>query len=253
MNPYLRLLAMMLTGGLPALGLYLGGAWAWGLVGLVALALVVGWPEVAALPQPHTARLVLALTAVVSVGLAAYWATSLDAATACLFALGVGFTAAMVRELARPAPREMLVRSVAGTATGIGLISLLGLYLGAWTGGQAPAALAVVGACGMAAAVVLAGVGQGLRRWPWAVPLAAGLGVLAGVGAGAAAAYWLDLSWWIGGALGGSVALAPALLVWWLSSPTKTWTSQLTGREAALAVLPVVVAAGPVWVTALIT
>jgi len=252
MNRYLRLAAMMLAGGLPALGLYLGGIWAWVLVGLVALALVVGWPEVAALPQPHTARLVLALTAVVSIGLAAYWGTALDAATACLIALGVGFTAAMVRELARPAPRELLVRSVTGTASGIGLVSLLGLYLGSWAGGQTPAALAVVGACGVAAAVVLAGIGQGLDRWSWAVPLATSLGVLAGAGAGAAAANWLDLNWWIGGLLGGGVALVPTLLVWWLASPAKTWIKRLSNRDAAIAVLPAVVAAAPVWVAALI-
>jgi len=253
MDRYLRLVAMALAGGLPALGLYLSGPWAWGLVGLLALGLVVGWPELATSPQPHTARLVLALTATVSIALAAYWGTATAAATACLAALGVGFTAAMVRELARPAPRPHLIRSVAGTVSGLGLASLIGLYLGARSGGAIPAALTVAAACGIAAGAVVAGLGQGLSRWPWVPVAAIGLGILAGAGAGLATASWLDLEWWVSAALGAAGALAPGTLAWWLSNPDKLWSTWLTGRDAALAVLPAILVAPPVWVAALIS
>ncbi|MDR2348830.1 MAG: hypothetical protein LBD90_09530, partial [Bifidobacteriaceae bacterium] len=122
MPRFVRLAGIAAVGFLPAGGLQLGAstgspeAWLAAAVALVGLALAVGWPALTGLPQPNTARLTLAGTGLAVIALAALW---VDPTAAVLIAVALGFPAVFVRELARPAPRPELVRSVTATACGV--------------------------------------------------------------------------------------------------------------------------------------
>jgi len=255
MYRYIRLAATAVAGGAAPLGLYLGEVPSWVLIGLLALVFVLGWPELAALPQPLSARLVLTAAAALSVGLAAFWSSSSMAATAVLVALGVGFPLAVVRELARPLPRPGLIRSLTGTSAGLVLVTLAGTYFGVEGGPDQPWVLALVGTAGLAAACLVLMVGLPFdRRFSW-VPLASlFLALAAGFGAGWGTTLLVgEVTWWLGGAVGASCALAPGFLTLWLASwPARTWAVRPSLRDAALITLPGVVAALPVWAAGLI-
>jgi hypothetical protein len=247
---FVRPLAVMAAGFLPALGLWLGAPWPTVLVSALALVLAIGWPAVADVPAPHTARAVLVLTAAVSIVAASVWHTTADAApVAVLLALAVGFPAAFVRELARPAPRGGLVRSVSGTVTGVGLSSLWGLWLPLATPeGTLPLALAA--GCGIAgAAVTLVGVGFlpafGLRS-----EVGAAAAVVIGAGCGVLGAILAGAPWWAGAALGGIAAILPAAQD--LIASAKPARIALRLGDLAVVAVPVAVAALPVWVAAII-
>jgi hypothetical protein len=188
---FVRLAGIALAGFLPAGGLFLGGragsanAWLVLAVGLVALALAAGWPALTGVPSPASARLVLAGTAALSLALAALWNSS---AAGVLVALGCGFPAVFVRELARPAPRADLVRSVAATACGVMALAATGLWVAA---AQLKhfLDLAFVAGCGIAAACLAVALSQLLApRPPAAGPAgpagAAGAGSFGPAGAG---------------------------------------------------------------------
>ena len=249
MYRYLRTLAMMLVGFLPAVGLHHGGVMAWAMPVMLALGLTSGWPALANSPAPHTARLVLAVTAATGIGLATWWDGPAAAATATLLAIGAGFTLAMVRELVRTGSRDHLIRSVTATTTGVAQTAICGLYLGAypdWVG------LARAGAIGIAAGGLAALVGLVLTRHRGAWLACTGLGVaIGGIGAWALS-DWLGVSWSFALLLGGICALLPVMLTAWLEGPASSWSKRMSPRDAALIVLPTVLAAGPVWVAALI-
>jgi len=239
---------MMIAGTLPAIGLQASGAWAWGMLALIALGFAVGWPALANLPAPQTASLVLAATAGIAIYLTARWGTAGAAATATLVALGIGFSLAIMRELIRPAPRQNLIRSVCGTATGLALVSMCGLFLGVV---PESLELAWAGAIGVAAGGLAALAGQLLAGRPWQWLLMIGLAVALGVGITWAMQPWLPRTGYITLVLGGVCAFSPPALSAWLDRAGGAWVSQASARDLAVIVLPTVLAAGPIWMASL--
>lgn len=247
MPRYVRLLGIAATGFLPAGGLFLGAgrgggaAWMAGAVCLVVLALAVGWPGLSGVPAPGSAALVLALTGAIAVALAGWW-TGTDSPV--LVAVGLGLPAIFVRELARPAPRADLVRSVAAMAGGVMALAVCGLWVTASRADQFQD-LAIVAGCGIAAACLALGLSS-LIRADWSFEAGAAGGVVLAAGAGGAVSFGVGTPWWAGVCVAAACGLAPGAL-WLVSSRRSVFSGRARWRDAALVALPLAVAAVPVW------
>jgi hypothetical protein len=264
---YVRLVATAVAGFGPALGLWLGLPWNLVAFSVIGLALAIGWPALTDVPARHSARGVLTGVAALAISLAAVWDGDDAPALAVAFGLGLGLPACVVRELAREAPRAHLVRSLAGTASGVGLVSLLGLWAGSddvatplrnlLADGPGAAmdsvtALALAAGFGITGAVIVLGVARVLPAFPHVIELAAlaAVAVAAGAGLGAAWAWGgIGLGW--GAAVGGVAGLAPTGL-WVIGWHTTALTGRPRLRDLAIVMVPAAVAAAPVWVAAIL-
>jgi hypothetical protein len=208
---------------------------------LTALALSVGWPALTGVPEPATARLVLALTSLITIVLAAAWQGT---NVAVLVALGLGFPAVFVRELARPAPRPDLVRSVAATSCGVMAAAVCGLWVSA---AQLPyfRDLAIIAGAGVCAACVALGLGM-IRQLASRPEISAVVGVVLAGLAGAGLSVVVGTSWWAGLAVAAACAVAPGA-IWLVGQTHSVFAGRLRLRDAALLALPLAVAAVPVW------
>jgi hypothetical protein len=242
-----RLVGAAAAAFLPAGGLYLGSAlgssqaWAVAGVSFATLALTIGWPALTAVPHPHTARLVLALTGAVAITLAAVWH---GGDSAVLVALGLGFPAAFIRELARPAPRPELVRSVTATACGVMAVAVCGLWVTAAQSAHFED-LAVTAAFGITAACLTIGLSQILKT-RWRAEAGAAAGVLLAAAGGASISFVVGTSWWAAAGVAAACGVAPGAL-WLVGEAHSVFSGRARWRDAALIALPVAVAAVPVW------
>jgi hypothetical protein len=244
-------LGVAVVGFAPAGGLALGAAlgarevWLTVATALVALALAIGWPALTHVPEPHSARLTLTGTGGVAIALAALWP---DAAPSVLVAVGLGLPACFVRELARPAPRADLVRSVAATACGVMAVAVTALWVAAARSPQFED-LAVAAGCGIAAACLALGL-SGLVRAAWAAEVGALLGLALAGAAGAAISFAVGLPWWAGAAVAAACGVGPGALCL-AGSAGKVFDGRPRWRDAALVTLPLAVAAVSVWAAGL--
>jgi hypothetical protein len=161
-----------------------------------------------------------------------------------LVALGLAFPALFLRELARPAPRPDLVRSVTATGCGVMAVAATGLWV---TGGRTAhfLDLAAVAGCAGAAACLVIGLSRILKttRRDEADALA---GVVGAALAGCAASFAVGTPWFAGLAVGAACGVAPGAL-WLVGAPRKVFSGRFATRDLALGALPLAVAAVPVW------
>jgi hypothetical protein len=247
MRRIVRLAGIAAAGFLPWGGLYLGAAlgapqpWAVAAVSLATLVLAVGWPSLTGVPSRFSARLVLILTGALAIGLAALWQ---GAGSPVLVALGLGFPAVFARELARRAPRPDLVRSVAATACGVMAVAVCGLWVTAAQAAQFQD-LAFAAACGIAAACLALGLSEVLAA-PWRGEAGAAGGVVLAAAAGAAVSFGVGTPWWAAAAVAAACGVAPGAL-WLVGEAHRVFDGPPRWRDAALTMLPLAVAAAPVW------
>jgi hypothetical protein len=169
---------------------------------------------------------------------------------AVLVAIALGFPAVFVRELTRPAPRDDLVRSVSGTTCGVIAVAAMGLWV---TAGRMEhfLDLAVLAGVGIATACLVLGLSRLLPDRPWRPEAGALAAPVIAAGGGAAASLLVVTHWWAGAAVAAACAVAPAA-IWLLGDPKGLGEGPPRWRDAALATLPLAVAAVPVWTAALI-
>jgi hypothetical protein len=247
-----RLVVTALAGFVPAGGLALGAvtgaslAWAVAAVSLATAALVAGWPALAHLPEPHSARLALAFTGAVAITLSA-WAPG--GGSAVLVAIALGFPAVFIRELTRPAPRVDLVRSVAGTTCGVMAVAAMGLWVAA-SGMSHFVDLAILAGCGVAASCLGLGLSRLLPDRPWRMEAGGVLGVVLAAAGGAGVSFLVVTPWWAGCAVAAACGVAPGV-VWLVGEPRDVPASRFRLRDLALVTLPLAVASVPVWAAAL--
>jgi hypothetical protein len=188
--------------------------------------------------------LTLFLTGVVAIGLAAFGP---EGGAFVLVAIALGFPAVFLRELARPAPREDLVRSVTGTTCGVVAVAAMGLWV---TAGVMEhfVDLAIEAGTGIAAACLGIGLGRLAPRWKGEI--GAGLGLLLAVGAGAGVSFLVVTPWWAGAAVAAVCAVAPGGLGL-IGESRSVLAARLSLSDAAVFTLPLAVASVPVWAAAL--
>ncbi|MDR1442355.1 MAG: hypothetical protein LBJ02_08225 [Bifidobacteriaceae bacterium] len=252
MERFVRLLVTAVVGFVPAAGLLTGsltGHTVPFLIGAVAVAtalLIAGWPSLAHLPEPHSARLALAFTGAVAIILAAIKPGD---GSAVLVAIALGFPAVFIRELSRPAPRPDLVRSVAGTTCGVMAVAAMGLWVSAGDM-QHFVDLAILAGTGVAVSCLALGLNRLLPAHGWRVEVAAISGFALAACAGAGAAFLVSTPWWAGAAVAGACGVAPGA-VWMVSESRGAASGRFRLRDAALVTLPLAVASVPVWAAAL--
>jgi hypothetical protein len=247
-----RLLIMAAAGFVPAGALWAASAAGHGRIWMVftgalaAAALIAGWPDLARLPDPHSASLTLRFTALATIALAAWR----PGPTAVLVAIALGFPAVFARELTRPAPRPELVRSVTGTTAGVIAVAAIGLWVSAERFDQF-LDLAVLAGSGIAAAAL--GLGLSLLAPPgrWRAEIGALASLAAAAGAGAGMSFAVVTHWWAGAAVAAACAVAPGA-IWLVGESRPVLTQPWRWGDAALVCLPLAVAAVPVWTAALI-
>jgi hypothetical protein len=242
---FVRLAGIALASFLPAGGLLVASSTgASGVliaaVAAAALALALGWPALTGVPRPGSARLVLAGTGALAIALAATGGAS---DSAVLVAVGLGFPAAFVRELARPAPRPDLVRSVTATACGVMAVAATGLWVVAARLDHFQD-LAIVAGCGTTAACLALGLSELLPAWR--AEAGAGAGVVLAAAAGAAISGAVGTPWWAAAGVAAACGVAPGAL-WLVGEARAVFTAGPRLRDAALIALPLAVASVPVW------
>ncbi|MDR1635295.1 MAG: hypothetical protein LBS27_10345 [Bifidobacteriaceae bacterium] len=253
MERFVRLVVTSAVGFVPAAGLAAASApgsskvWTVVAVSLATALLVAGWPALASPPEPHSARLTLAFTAVVAITLSVLRPGD---ASAVLVAIALGFPAVFVRELTRPAPRPGLVRSVAVTTCGVMAVAAMSLWVTA-SGGAQFLDLAVLAGVGIAGACLGLGLSRLAPERPWRTEVGALAGILLAAGGGAAMAAVVVTHWWAGAAVAAACAVTPGA-IWLVAEPRGITEGGPRWRDAALVTIPLAVAAVPVWAAALI-
>ncbi|MCI5825541.1 MAG: hypothetical protein MR006_02615 [Arcanobacterium sp.] len=94
---------------------------------LFVVILLLGWSRLLRLPHPNAARLVMALVALVALGVA-NWGTP----TLMAFVLGLSAAATFMAEMLRRDGRQQLLKQAAGTFTGCLLMVTTALWIFVW-------------------------------------------------------------------------------------------------------------------------
>jgi hypothetical protein len=250
--PYVRLGAITAAGFVPAVGLFVGlnsgarTAWTGAAIGLLIVFFSVGWPALTAVPAANTARAALLFTGAVSMALAIFRP---NGHAGVLIASGFGLMAVFVRELARPAPRDDLVQSVAATTSGMIAVAAFGLWLSAASLDHF-LDLATIAGTGIGAACVALAGGRFIPWDSWRPEFTALASPAVALLAGTVMAYVVAVPWWAGALVAAVSAVAPAG-VWLVSTGSGVFAAKPHLADAALITLPLAVAAVPVWAAAL--
>jgi hypothetical protein len=246
---YVRVFFVVAVAWLPAAGIALSWGSVMTLIGVIAMAMVIGWPSLLGLPQRNTGRAVLLVAGGIALTLAFVWQLDDAAPRAVLLSLGVSFPAAFCRELLRPAPREGLLRSVTGTTAGAVAVALTALWVPVARAPQAQT-LALVSALAITGGAVGLVAERWLPRRKWTPQAATLIAALLGGCGGVGAALWgTEINWWVGAILAALIAAAFALAHPIFAERLPKW---LALADLAVMAAPTAAAALPLWAAALI-